>query len=461
MIAPQSGVGELTVTDGELGFAADGDTVAALTVALGQARVGITRLVEQSATLEELFLGPRPAASRATRARGGACWSQSTAVYRWELSKLRAQKRTYLGLGAGMIVPDRVRRSRSSSGRAAPPTSPSAGTSATSGLAAPFVVLEFMSIWGLPADHRARRRRHRRQGEPQRHAEDDPHPLARARRGLRGQGARRRSPTPLLVVFAMGAIGARRRQASTGASTRSRRSPARRCRRGHGLVLLVGEPRRLPARPGRHRRLRAPALDRHAQQRGLGRRHADVRAVDAAARRPPRHREHPALPAQHPVRRLARLPAHACRLGAGGPRPLGLRPLHRRAARRRATSSSSAGTSQANRPAARAMPAQRSPATRQRTEPCRRHTDVSSVRERATGAELRRQGIAAMLDTARLALALKPLRLCTFLFVCHTWPRAQQGVRSNFLSCEMNRRSITCMRPFAATTVWTRIAPPS
>ena len=43
---------------------------------------------------------------------------------------------------------------------------------------------------GVPADHGARRRRHRRLREPQRHAEDDPHPLARPRRDLRRQGAR-------------------------------------------------------------------------------------------------------------------------------------------------------------------------------------------------------------------------------------------------------------------------------
>jgi ABC-2 type transport system ATP-binding protein len=49
-------VQDLTVKDGELSFEADSGTVAALTVALGRAEVGITRLVEQSATLEELFL---------------------------------------------------------------------------------------------------------------------------------------------------------------------------------------------------------------------------------------------------------------------------------------------------------------------------------------------------------------------------------------------------------------------
>ena len=55
-IALNHGVRDLDLRDGELSFAAADDTVAALTVSLGQARVGITRLVEQSATLEELFL---------------------------------------------------------------------------------------------------------------------------------------------------------------------------------------------------------------------------------------------------------------------------------------------------------------------------------------------------------------------------------------------------------------------
>jgi ABC-2 type transport system ATP-binding protein len=55
-VALNHGLRDLNPTDGQLEFAADEDTVAALTVALGQAGVGISRLVEQSATLEELFL---------------------------------------------------------------------------------------------------------------------------------------------------------------------------------------------------------------------------------------------------------------------------------------------------------------------------------------------------------------------------------------------------------------------
>src|SRR5580765_896123 len=52
----QNGVENLTVSDGALRFNADEDAVAALSIALGQARVGITTLVPDRETLEELFL---------------------------------------------------------------------------------------------------------------------------------------------------------------------------------------------------------------------------------------------------------------------------------------------------------------------------------------------------------------------------------------------------------------------
>ena len=70
-------------------------------------------------------------------------------VYRWELRKLRAQKRTYLGLGGAMIVPilfvvALVLQSGS------PNDVPLGRTIRETGLATPFVVLLFMSIWGLP-----------------------------------------------------------------------------------------------------------------------------------------------------------------------------------------------------------------------------------------------------------------------------------------------------------------------
>jgi ABC-2 type transport system ATP-binding protein len=51
------GVGDVRPDNGALRFSADEEAVAALTVALGQARVAFTALVPETATLEELFLG--------------------------------------------------------------------------------------------------------------------------------------------------------------------------------------------------------------------------------------------------------------------------------------------------------------------------------------------------------------------------------------------------------------------
>jgi ABC-2 type transport system permease protein len=70
-------------------------------------------------------------------------------VYRWELAKLLAQKRTYLGLGAAAIVPIifvtvLVLKS------GGPNDVPLGRYIRETGLAVPFVVLFFMSIWGLP-----------------------------------------------------------------------------------------------------------------------------------------------------------------------------------------------------------------------------------------------------------------------------------------------------------------------
>ena len=53
----QTGVSDVRVEGDELRFAAEEEAVAALSIALGQARVGVTALVPQTASLEELFLG--------------------------------------------------------------------------------------------------------------------------------------------------------------------------------------------------------------------------------------------------------------------------------------------------------------------------------------------------------------------------------------------------------------------
>jgi len=53
----QPGIHNVTSDEEGLRFAADEDAVAALSVSLGQARVAITQLVPETASLEELFLG--------------------------------------------------------------------------------------------------------------------------------------------------------------------------------------------------------------------------------------------------------------------------------------------------------------------------------------------------------------------------------------------------------------------
>jgi ABC-2 type transport system permease protein len=70
-------------------------------------------------------------------------------VYHWELVKLLAQKRTYLGLGAAMVVPVIfvVVLQIQSGG---PNDVPLGRYIRDSGIVTPLVVLLFMSIWGFP-----------------------------------------------------------------------------------------------------------------------------------------------------------------------------------------------------------------------------------------------------------------------------------------------------------------------
>ena len=72
-----------------------------------------------------------------------------TRVYKWEILKLLAQKRTYLGLGASMLVPlifvlVLVFKT------GGPNDIPLGRNIRETGLATPFVVLFFMSIWAFP-----------------------------------------------------------------------------------------------------------------------------------------------------------------------------------------------------------------------------------------------------------------------------------------------------------------------
>ncbi len=57
LLLAQAGIEDVELRDGELHFTANEDTVAAASVALGKAGLGVTALVPESASLEELFLG--------------------------------------------------------------------------------------------------------------------------------------------------------------------------------------------------------------------------------------------------------------------------------------------------------------------------------------------------------------------------------------------------------------------
>src|SRR5262249_13739384 len=91
---------------------------------------------------------PRPDGGRAAAARAGG--RLMGAVYLWELRKLRSQKRTYLGLIGVMLVPIAFVVALAAQNGAGPQDIPLGRALRDTGLAVPFVVLFFMSIWGLP-----------------------------------------------------------------------------------------------------------------------------------------------------------------------------------------------------------------------------------------------------------------------------------------------------------------------
>jgi ABC-2 type transport system permease protein len=72
------------------------------------------------------------------------------AVYRWEVLKLLAQKRTYLGVAVSMAVPLIFTIVLVVNARGGPNDIPLGRYIRETGLALPFVVLFFMSIWAFP-----------------------------------------------------------------------------------------------------------------------------------------------------------------------------------------------------------------------------------------------------------------------------------------------------------------------
>src|SRR6266576_2284516 len=72
-----------------------------------------------------------------------------TQVYKWEVLKLLAQKRTYLGVGVAMLVP-LIFTFVLIFKTGGPNDIPLGRYIRETGLALPFVVLFFMSIWAFP-----------------------------------------------------------------------------------------------------------------------------------------------------------------------------------------------------------------------------------------------------------------------------------------------------------------------
>ena len=56
LLGSQPGIEQLSALDGHLRFQADDAALAAATIALGRAGIGITELAPQTTSLEELFL---------------------------------------------------------------------------------------------------------------------------------------------------------------------------------------------------------------------------------------------------------------------------------------------------------------------------------------------------------------------------------------------------------------------
>ena len=244
----------------------------ALAIALGQARIGITALVagdgEPRGALPRAdgrrIVRPRPRGSR----RVTAAVAQ---VYRWEIAKLLAQKRTYLGLGAAMLVPlifVVVLVLQTGGPNDVPLGRYIRDTGPRDAVRRPLLHVDL----GPAADHGARRRRHRRRRRASNGTLKTILTRSREpRRGLRRQGARdahlhaRRSSSrwaSSALVAGSIAWGFHPLTSLSGTKVSA----------AHGVAPARREPRDLRAAARRDRRLRRAALDGHAQQRRLGRR---------------------------------------------------------------------------------------------------------------------------------------------------------------------------------------------
>ena len=225
--------------------------------------------------------------SSAARARAGGVMPHTATVYRWELRKLVAQKRTYLGLAAATIAPSIfVAALALQSG--APERRPVRPYVRDSGLAAPLVLLTFGSIWLFPliaslvaGDIVA--------------AEDGNGTLKTILTRSVTRGQLFAAKVGAAVTYALLALHRDGRRLAHRGDDRVGLQPDHEPL-GHDRLGLarpaarVRQPRRLRAAAARDHGDRRAALDRHPQLRGRGRRRAHDRAADAADRHPARGR---------------------------------------------------------------------------------------------------------------------------------------------------------------------------
>ena len=222
---------------------------------------------------------------RAGRDREGGMRPGVFAVYRWELQKLRFQKRTYLGLGAAALVP--IIFAVAVATQNGQPEDVAFGRYIhETGLAIPLVLLLFGSIWMFPlitalvaGDIVA--------------AEDHNGTLKTilTRSVERGQvfvGKALATATYAIAAIALTGI-----VAVVAGSLASGLHPlptlsGTTISTGRALVLIGAQPARLPHPDPVHRGHRAAVLDHLPQQRRGRRRHPDGLAAAAADRHPAR-----------------------------------------------------------------------------------------------------------------------------------------------------------------------------
>ena len=160
------GIADVRFADGGLTLSAGEEAVAALSIALGEAGIGIAALVPRTRHARGAVLpddrGRRRAGARG-RPRGGAAmsaapsrrrrwrrapaWARSTAG---SCASCIAQKRTYLGLGAALVPVIFVVALLADPGGGGPRRSPFGAFVRETGLAIPLVCLLFGSIWLIP-----------------------------------------------------------------------------------------------------------------------------------------------------------------------------------------------------------------------------------------------------------------------------------------------------------------------